>query len=277
MNWRTIRAIARKDLKEVRQNRMAWGPMILVPIIFCIILPLVLLVLPQAAGGSLATSLNDPDVARMMELMLPVVNTQLEGLNANQQMIVLILGYLFAPLFLILPIMTASVVGTNSFVGEKERKTIEALLYTPATDHELFFGKMLAAVLLALTITWVSFVVYTLVLNVAGAPIMERIWFPTPTWLPLIFWVTPAVSVLGMLAAVLVSARVKTFMEAYQTTGILVLPVMLLVIGQLFGVIYLSVEVGILVGCVVWLLDGVLLWGSLRLFSRYSLFESARL
>lgn len=277
MNWHTIRAIARKDLKEVRQNKMVWGPMIVLPVLFCVFMPLLLIVLPQAVGESMGEALNDPDLARMLTNLPPPLQAQLEGLDANQQMIVLILGFLFAPLFLILPIMTASVVGTNSFVGEKERKTIEALLYTPATDRELFFGKMLAAVVLALIVTWLSFLVYTLVLNVAGAPIMGRVWFPTTTWWLLIFWVTPAVSVLGMLGAVVVSARVKTFMEAYQTTGLLVLPVILLVLGQVFGVIYLSVEVAFVVGFVVWLLDAVFLWGSLRLFSRYSLFESARL
>jgi hypothetical protein len=66
-------------------------------------------------------------------------------------------------------------------------------------------------------------------------------------------------------------------MEAYQTTGLLVLPIILLVIGQIFGVIYLSVEVSIAIGTVVWLVDAALFWGSTRLFSRYTLFTSAGL
>jgi hypothetical protein len=36
MNWRSIWAIARKDLKEVRQNKVAWGPAIAIPLIFAI-------------------------------------------------------------------------------------------------------------------------------------------------------------------------------------------------------------------------------------------------
>ncbi|MBX3064513.1 MAG: ABC transporter permease subunit [Anaerolineae bacterium] len=277
MNWRNVAAIARKDLGEVRQNRMVWLPMILLPLILCTILPIVLIVLPQIAGSGIAESMNDPDLARMLENLPAAMKAQIEGMNANQQMIYIVLGFMFAPLFLILPIMTASVVGTNSFVGEKERKTIEALLYTPATDHELFFGKMLAAISLSLAITLLSFVLYALVLNGLGASIMGGIWFPTPVWWVLIIWLAPAVSVLGMLGAVVVSARARTFMEAYQMTGLLVLPVLLLLIGQVAGVISLSIEVTLFVGCAVWLLDVALLWGSLHLFSRYSLFESARL
>lgn len=251
--------------------------MIVLPVVLCLILPLVLLLAAQAAGQDSPDALLDPDIAQMMTNLPPSMKAELEGLNGNQQMIVLMLGYLFAPLFLILPIMTASTIGTNSFVGEKERKTIEALLYTPATDRELFVGKMLAAILPALVITWLSFILYTLILNVVGTPIMGRIWFPTPAWYPLILWVTPAVAGMGVLGAVIVSARAGTFMEAYQTTGVLVVPLLLLVFGQVFGVITLSVELALVVGLVVWLVDWALLWASQRLFSRYRLFESGRL
>ncbi|HEY5728566.1 MAG TPA: hypothetical protein VIS72_00850, partial [Anaerolineales bacterium] len=47
MNWRSIWAIARKDLMEVRQNKAAWVPAIAVPLIFAIIMPLVLILMPQ--------------------------------------------------------------------------------------------------------------------------------------------------------------------------------------------------------------------------------------
>jgi len=273
LNWRTIWAITRKDLYEVRHNRMVWGPMLVLPIVFCLVLPLLLIILPQTTPSMGV----DPDIARMMENLSPSMQAQLEGLDGNQQMIVLILGFMFAPLFLILPIMTASTVGTNSFVGEKERKTMEALLYTPASDRELFTGKLLAAVIPSLIITWVSFVIYTLIINVFGGPVIGRPWFPTPAWYPLIIWVTPAVAVLGVLGAVIVSARASTFMGAYQTTGLLIVPVLLLVIGQVVGIITLDIELALVVGLLVWAVDAALFWSSRRLFSRFRLFETGSL
>ena len=271
MNWRSIRAIARKDLLEVRQNRMAWMPMLVLPIIFCVLLPLLIILGPSALNLTPETMMKGQDIQSLLDVLPPTVTEQVAGMNDQQLMTYFILAFMIAPLFLILPIMTSGIIGSDSFVGEKERKTMEALLYTPATDGELFLGKMLAAVIPAVLVSWGSFILYTVVLNLLGNPIMERIWFPTPTWWPLILWVTPAVAVTGMLAAVIVSVRVNTFMEAYQATGLLVLPVVLLLVGQIGGVVYLSVEVTIIVGLVVWLIDAVLLWFGLRLFNRMAL------
>lgn len=277
MNWRSIRAIARKDLLEVRQNKMAWMPMLLLPLIFCVILPLGVIILPrlfipESAGQAISAG---TDIAEMMDLLPPAMKGIFEGLDEHQSIIVFVLGYMLAPLFLILPLMAASVIGADSFVGEKERKTIEALLYTPATERELFVGKMLAAVLPAILLTWGAFVVYILILNGVGGTVMGRLWFPLPTWWPLILWVTPAVATLGMVGAVVISARVSTFMEAYQSTGLLVIPIILLVIGQISGIVYLSVEVALVFGLIIWLVDAVLLWLSLRLFSRTALMINA--
>jgi ABC-2 type transport system permease protein len=271
MNWRIIRAITRKDLLEVRQNKMAWMPMAVLPVIFCVILPLIILVLPTALNVPADSMMQGQDIQTLIATLPPTIAAQVAGMNEQQMVIYFLLALTFAPFFLILPIMTAGIIGSDSFVGEKERKTMEALVYTPASDRELFLGKMLAAIIPAILISWGSFVLYIIILNGFGGPIMGGIWFPTPTWWPLMLWVTPAVAVMGMLGAVVVSSRVNTFMEAYQTTGLLVLPIILLVVGQVSGVVYLSVEVTLVVGLVIWLIDAGLLWLSLRIFNRQAL------
>jgi ABC-type transport system involved in multi-copper enzyme maturation permease subunit len=269
MNWRLIRAIAIKDLKEVRQNRMAWMPAIIVPLIFVIVLPLIFLALPRAFGSTSGEIIGDVDM--LMGMVSPELAAQFEGLNLEQTAIVLMLGYMLAPMFLILPLMFSSIVGAESFVGEKERKTLEALLYSPASDRELFLAKMIAAVVPALMLTVLCFAAYTLVLNVVGWPTMGRIWFPLPHWWPLILWVSPAVSTLGMAATVIVSTRVSTFMEAYQFSGALVLPLVILMIGQIAGLISLSVALMLGVGLLIWVLDAVLIRVGLRIFRRSQL------
>ena len=60
-NWRAIRAMIRKDLQQVRQNRMIWLPMILVPALLNVILPLVMVLLPSLATSS-SQSLNSSDL-----------------------------------------------------------------------------------------------------------------------------------------------------------------------------------------------------------------------
>lgn len=271
MNWRIIRAIARKDLLEVRYNRMAWMPMLLVPIIICGIIPALVILGPGLLNMEPDKMMDSQDLEAFMQIIPPALSEQVAQMSEHQMMIYFVLAFLFAPMFLILPIMTASIIGSDSFVGEKERKTMEALLYTPASDRELFVGKMLASVVASILVAWLTFLFYTLILNVLGGPIMGYVWFPTPSWWPLVLWVTPAVAVMGMLGAVVVSARVNTFMEAYQSTGLLVLPVLLLVIGQLGGIVYLSVEVVLVVGLVIWLIDAGLLWLGLKIFNRQAL------
>jgi ABC-2 type transport system permease protein len=203
------------------------------------------------------------------------LKAQLVGMNDHQTIILLMLGYLLAPMFLILPLMTSSIIGADSFAGEKERKTMEALLYTPATERELFFGKMLAAFVPAMLLTVGTFIVYTLILDVVGGPVMGSIWFPTAPWWPLILWVTPAVAIAGNLAAVVISARVNTFMAAYQASSSLVLPLVILVAGQMGGLLFLGVEVMLVFGFIVWLVDVLLFWLALRLFSRARLMGAA--
>jgi len=275
MNTNHIFAIAKKDLLEVRQNRAAWLPMMIVPIIFVILIPLAIILIPQHTTLPMEDFVNDPDLQSFLAKMPESMAAVLEGKDEFQRMLILLLGYLFAPMFLIFPMMFATIVAAESFAGERERKTLEALLYTPTTDQELFLGKVLAAFIPAVGISWFSFMVYSLVLNIAGAPIFQRIWFPLPTWWALIFWITPAIASLGIFATVLISARVKTFMGAYQTSSSLVIIVIGFMIGQISGVLYLTVGVGLLVGFVVWVISIVMYRLAVKSFKRDSLLVDA--
>lgn len=270
MNWRSISAIACKDLKEVRQNKVAWGPAIAIPLIFAILMPILFSVLPQVMPvEDIQRELGDMET--LMKNLPPSMQTIFEGLKLEQMFVLYMTAFMLAPLFLIMPLMFSSVVGADSFVGERERKTMEALLYSPATDMELFLGKVLAAVIPAIALSWLTYLVYIIVVNVASYGLFQRIWFPLPTWWPLMFWLTPAFALLGIAATVLVSSRVKTFMEAYQLSGSLVVLVLALVVGQATGVLFLGVGTVMIVGTIIWIVDGILIYLSVRNFKRSAL------
>ncbi len=74
-----------------------------------------------------------------------------------------------------------------------------------------------------------------------------------------------------MAVTVMISARVQTFMGAYQISGSLVLLVLALVIGQVTGVLYLSVGAAVVVGFALWLIDAVLIWLGMRTMAREAL------
>jgi ABC-2 type transport system permease protein len=265
MNTRAIQAIIRKDLKVAVQNKGVVLPMIILPLILFVVFPWIMAYAPSwanAAGSSLSNM--DELLARMPAGLLH----ELSGYTFDQQMIVFALVYMLAPMFLIMPLMVSSVLAADSFAGEKERKTLEALLYTPTTDRELFTAKLLGAWTAAIAVALLSFVVYGVMVNAAGWHSIGHIFFPNWMWIALVFWVTPAVAGLGLVVMVFVSVRAQGFQDAYQTGGMVVLPVLLLMVGQISGVMYFSLGVVLLVGLVIWLLDIVLLWFASKSFRR---------
>jgi len=266
MNRQIVRALAEKDIAEVAQNRIAISGAIILSVIFAVVFPLLITQIPVLLPES-----DQPAFDDLQELIPPQLIDELAELSPEQLPIVLILGYLMAPLFLVLPLMLACIIAAEAFVGEKERKTLEALLYTPATDGELFLGKVLAALIPAIVYTWVNFLVFTLATNLAGYPVMGRFWFPTPSWLALMVVVVPAVALLGVAVTVIISTRVRTFMEAYQVSGALVLVILVLVVAQSVGLLFLSPLVAVLVGIAFFALDAVLIMAGIRTFSRSEL------
>jgi len=268
MNWRAIWAIVRKDLKVVVQNKGVSIPLIVVPLVFMVIMPALAGLVP-VFEDDLAASMRDFEA--FLENMPPAMLESVAGYDDAQTIVVLVVAYFLAPMYLILPLMVASVIAADSFAGEKERKTMEALLYTPTTDRELLLAKLLSAWVPAIMISLGGFVIYAIVANVAAWPVMGEIWFPNLTWIVLALWVAPAVAGLGLGITVIVSARVNTFQEAYQLGAIVVLPILLLVVGQATGVIYLQGAFVLLLGAFFWVIDAVLLWLSARSFRRSEL------
>jgi len=272
MRIRNILTIAGKDLLEVRQNKAAWLPMLIVPLIFVIVLPLIFtLVLPALNVSPQDVLESDADITYFVERMPAQLSQYVDPQDPMKSMLVIMLGIMFAPMFLIMPLMFASTIAAESFAGERERKTIEALLYTPASDADLFVGKLVAAAVPSIGITWISFLVYTIILNLVPYATFQHFWFPLPTWWPLILWITPALAILSIAVTVLISARVQNFQGTYQLSSSLVILVVALFAGQLSGFLYLSVGIELLLGGLFWAADLFLVYLAIQTFNRESL------
>ena len=263
MNWRAVRAIAIKDLTVLRHSKAVLIPLIVVPAVILVLLPLLASFAP--ALGSLPGA---SDLGTMLEALPEAMEARLAPYDDDQRLVVLLLAYLFAPMFLILPLMVASVIAADTFAGERERRTLEALIYTPTSDTELLLGKLLAGFIPAVAVAWGGFVVYALVANVAAWPTMGQVFFPNAMWVVLALFVAPGVALLGLGATVIVSARVSTFQEAYQVGAVVVLPLVVLVVGQAAGVVVLSTTFVVIMGVVVWGLAALTLRYGARSFRR---------
>lgn len=269
MNRRVLSAIIRKDLEVVLQSKPVMIPLILLPALLFILIPVMAIYLPTAV--SLPGGTNIPHIQEMLKSAPESLQAALAGYGPFQLFTVWMLTYLMAPMFLIVPLMVASVIAADSFAGEKERKTLEALLYTPTSDTELFAAKVLAAWLPAVAVALVGFVLYSAVADLVAFPVVGKILLPNAIWATLVLWVAPPAAGLGLSAMVIVSSRVKTFQEAYQIGGVVVLPVVLLILGQASGVVYLTVPIVFALGLIFWLVDLLLLWIGIRSFRRAEL------
>ncbi len=164
--------------------------------------------------------------------------------------------------------MVASMIAADSFAGEKERKTLEALLYTPTTDRELLIAKMLSGWVAAIAIGLIGFVLYSINVNAAAWSQMHRVFFPNAMWLVMIAWVVPALSGLGVGVMVVASARAQGFQDANQMAGLVVLPIVALFYAQMAGAIFLNIGIMLLMGLIVWLITGVFILLGSRSFHR---------
>ena len=269
MNANLLLAVVRKDLKVVFQNVGVSVPLVAATILILVfILPGAALLAPKM--GHLET-VNTIWLDKAIELMPAASRAKMAGYDLTQMLVTIILVYWAAAIFPLLPLMVVTTIASDSFAGEKERKTLEALLYTPTTDWELLLGKLLSAWLPALGITWGGFLLYCVTANLAAWPVMGRLFFPTTVWLIMVLWIAPAFAAFGLGAMVLISSRARTFQAAYQLSGMVVLPCLMMFGGLLIVVVNLPVWQALLAGLLTWAIDVALLRFSRHSFRRVKL------
>ena len=125
MNGRAIRAIVRKDLKAVSQNKGTLLPMIMITVGLFVVAPLLVGMLPAFIGTA---GLASNEIEQLLAQMPAGLKGTLAGYDMNQTIVIYALVYMLAPMFLLIPVLVSSVIAADSFAGEKERKTLEALL-----------------------------------------------------------------------------------------------------------------------------------------------------
>ena len=229
MNRDRILAVVKKDIKELTYTKMVLLPIIVVPIIICIVLPAVMVVL------LLKIDISGVNGIELFERLFSFYAIPGGFADPASKMLYVFFNYSFLPIFMIIPLMLSSVIAANAIVGEKERKTLEILLYTPLTNRELLAAKLLSSFLPAFFISLFSFLGFFLVTNLIFGLFTGMLLIRSWIWLLGVLIVSPSVSALGLSLTLLVSVKAKTFMEAQQTSGIIVIPFVALIYAQIGG------------------------------------------
>ncbi|MEM8745711.1 MAG: ABC transporter permease subunit [Actinomycetota bacterium] len=261
-DWPVVYSVVRRDLRAVRRSKAVVIPMLLVPTLLMIVLPLVI----GYAARTASTSEAGADA--FLQSVPRQLAEPIEALPPQAQLLTLVLGFLLAPLFMIVPLMVSAVIAADAFAGEKERRTMETLLHLPISDRDLFLAKLLTGMLPAITVSWGGFAAFAVVANSVAWGKVDGLLVPNALWLVMIFWVAPAVALLGLGVMVRVSARSNTSQEANQLGGAVILPLIFVAVGQSTGILLVSLGVALAIGAVIWAIALFLVWRGAKHFSR---------
>lgn len=131
---------------------------------------------------------------------------------------------------------------------------MESLLLTPMTVREIFRAKVEMCVRLSLLVTGISLVLFGVTAAVGNMILKMPFWLDW-AWLVVILLLAPALTVFGVVFMVLVSGRSKSYMEAMQTSGYIILPLILLFVGQFTGLFVLGAIPLLILAVLLFLLD----------------------
>lgn len=246
-----IRLILQKEWWELRQQRGLLASLAILPVLFTAMATLL-----TFASGKLPPRGNFSSTVTQA----PGLNASLAGMTPLEYGQAYV-GQLFSIMFLLLPLILPSIIAAHSIVGEKANRTLEPLLATPIRTWELLLGKMLTALIPTLAFTWLCGLIYIVWLSQVAVSARVLAAVINPGWL-IVFWgCSPLLALIAIAVMVAISARVNDPRTAQQVSAWVVVPFLMVFLGQLSGIVVLSnlplalgafVVLGAVAACSVW-------------------------
>ena len=256
MNVRQL-AVIKKDIRGVTLNNQVFAVLLIVPLALTIVLPSIFVLVTAFA----------PDAASDFQKILDMLPADNGARSQQKRIFGLILNNIMPVFFLMIPIMASSVMAASSFVGEKEKHTLETLLYSPLSLKQMFQAKILAGFSVGMMVSYISFAAMMLVLELEVFLLTGEALLPSSSWLAIMLLIAPAISLIAIAVTVRSSAKAQTIEEAQQRAVFLVFPILALLIGQFTGILLISAGLLWGVGAVLAALDVLLMRGAAGSFT----------
>ena len=253
-----IIVLLQKEWLEFKQQRMLLLSVLIVPF-FLTLIPVIAL---YAIGAAPAARNSDDFTKELMK-----TNPALSGLS-EQEVGQAVMGQAFSTMFLLMPMILPSIIASYSIVGEKSNRTLEPLLATPIKTWELLAGKILAALLPTMALTWLAGGVF--VAAASAFAVSERVFAAIASlgWITVLLVCTPFLALIAIAAMVAISARVNDPRTAQQFSAWIVVPFLAVFFGQLSGVLVLSPLIALVAAIMLAVVAGFAVWGATLLFQR---------
>jgi ABC-2 type transport system permease protein len=265
--------VASTELRQLRQSKDYWIPMVLLGSLFFVVIPTVLLLIITRIGNIAVVS----QVADALAVLPDSAQAQIRGETPGGRTAYALSMYLFAPVAVVVPLTISTAVGAASLVGERERGTGEFLAHSPASVREIYLGKLFASFVPGYVTTLVGFGCYSLMVNLLAGPQVGGWFFPNGEWLVMMFWIIPPFLLLALSLVLRLSARVRSTAAAQQASGLITLPLIAVAYGQATGTLMgSSAASGWVLGGVIWVLAVASLHRGVRSVTRNRLLGVAQ-
>lgn len=188
--------VARRELKDQMRDWRVLMPMVILTLCFPYLM--------NVFAGQTVDFLNQYDANLILDRLVPFS--------------ILIIGFF--------PITVSLVVALESFVGEKERGTIEPLLSAPLDDWQLYFGKLLVGVTTPLVASYSSIGLYLIMAS------RQNLTMPSASVMTQLFFLTTAHAILMVSTAIVISVQSTSVKAANLLASFIVIPVAILMQGE---------------------------------------------
>lgn len=216
-NWRGVKAVAVKDLKEIMRSKTALLPMLILPIIMFFAAPLFILLVCY----NTAAETGDFSIVQY----LPSGADVPAGMDGMAALAYIIFNSIYLPIYLIIPAMLASVAGSISFCGEREKRTLEGLMSTKMTALELTISKGIAAAIPTIVCSLATALIFGLIVDIGGFSLFNGLIFPSIKWIFVIFIDAPLVTLFMTLLTLFISQRASSVLVTQGVAMLVSLPV----------------------------------------------------
>jgi len=237
MRWPLIRAVIGRELREVAANRWLLVGLVLPPI--------ALVTFPLLLGVFLPNETLPPEFRAQILGQRPewaaLDERELVGAFTLQQ---------FLPYFLLMPAYVPLAIATFSIIGEKQSRSLEAVLATPIRTTELLAGKTIASLLPGVLTGWLTYVVFVALGAVVYGPRLFGV-VTDGSWLAGVFALGPAIGLVSTVAGVIVSARVSDPRVGQQIGGVVIVPLVAVGILQATGTLLVGASGYLLLAAVI--------------------------
>lgn len=213
LRWGMLFKIAKKDWGDIKSNKQILLPMTVVPVMFAVFMPVVLIVLPLYT--------TDP--------------SEFAELGGAVGFLMFYANAMLRPFFVMIPLMITMAIASDSWAGEKERKTAESLFLLPLNDTELFVAKVMASFVPGMVITWACAAAMMVIVDIAALPFLGYVLMPDAGWLFQLFVFSPIIAFFSIFVNVYVSYRARDTKSAQQIGGSVLVIFFGVFIGGFFG------------------------------------------